>query len=142
MSVDRRLKVLIALACIGAVQCIPPQRLRVPEQGSAVVADALPVIDSLRPDSVIVPRGAAVEVTVYGSGFSPGQPGANTVNFDRAVINGVQGSPDGSRIVFVVPDQIFGTGGAPPLSLGSGSYDVSVRTPRGESNHVSIRVYR
>lgn len=101
-----------------------------------------PAIDSIRPDSVDVPYGGAVEVTIYGKGFAAGQPGRNTVHFGPAKLGAIRASDDGGRIAFTIPDQIDTGGEAPPSRLHSGSYDIGVETVAGLSNLVSIRVYR
>lgn len=133
---------LASICVIGGTQCARLMQRMTPEQTREDLRVAVPVIDSIRPDSVFVPYGAAVQVTLYGHGFLPGDPARNTVNFDRVSLRAIQGSPDGRRIVFVIPEQITSGGEAPPMNLQAGSYDVSVRTASGVSNPVTIRVYR
>jgi hypothetical protein len=123
-------------------QCAPVQSRSTPTHSDGDVAQAVPVIDSVRPDSVILPYGGFVEVTLHGSGFIPGQPGKNTVRFNSAALKAIQGSSDGRRIVFAIPDVIDSGGEAPPSRLQPGSHAVSVETTAGTSNVVTIRVYR
>lgn len=123
--------------------CAPVQSSRKSTTHSSnEIAVTVPVIDSAHPDSVVVPYGSAVEVVLYGKGFVPGQPGRNTVHFERAALTAVAGSADGARITFVIPDQINRGTEAPPVRLESGSYPVSVETSAGTSNVVTVRVYR
>jgi hypothetical protein len=130
------------MALLAMAQCTPAQSRSTPVHTSGEAAQAVPVIDSVRPDSVIVPYGGVVEVTLHGSGFIPGQPGKNTVHFDNAALKSIQGSSDGRRIAFVIPDLINSGGEAPPSRLQAGSYAVRVETTSGISNVVTIRVYR
>ena len=134
---------ICATPIVVAIACAPAnsgQRQTVATTDRAVVA--VPVIDSARPDSAVVPYGGVVEVTLYGKWFIPGQPGHNTVNFAGTSLSSIAASADGQRIVFVVPDQISGSGGSPPIRLVGGAYPVSVQTPGGTSNTVTVRVYR
>jgi hypothetical protein len=129
------------LSVLTAGGCTAAQRTRASDVGNANVAATAPIIDSVRPDSVTVPYGGVVEVTLYGRGFLAENPG-NTLHFDRAQLNAVKGAAGGRRISFVIPDQISSGGGAPPARLASGRYNISVETPGGVSNVVTIRVYR
>lgn len=128
------------LSLLTAAQCTRAQRTPPADTKSEVIAIA-PSIDSVRPDSITVPYGGVAEVTLYGRGFLAGDPG-NTLHFDRAVFNAIKAAENGRRIVFTIPDQISGGGEAPPARLISGSYNISVETPHGVSNVVTIRVYR
>lgn len=146
MRSDRGDRMLVsAFGCVmllGMAQCTPAQSRSTPIHSVGEAAQAVPVIDSVRPDSVIVPYGGVVEVTLHGSGFIPGQPGKNTVHFDNAALKSIQGSSDGRRIAFVIPELINSGGEAPPIRLQAGSYAVSVETTSGISNVVTVRVYR
>jgi hypothetical protein len=146
MRSDRGDRMLVsAFGCVmllGMTQCTPAQGRSTPVHTVGDAAQTVPVIDSVRPDSVIVPYGGVVEVTLHGSGFIPGQPGKNTVHFDNAALKSIQGSSDGRRLAFVIPELIDSGGEAPPMRLQAGSYTVRVETTSGISNVVTIRVYR
>jgi hypothetical protein len=143
MRSDRIVVIAIGgMALLGIAQCTPAQSRSTPVHSVGDASQTAPVIDSVRPDSVIVPYGGVVEVTLHGSGFIPGQPGKNTVHFDNAALKSIQGSSDGRRIAFVIPELINSGGEAPPMRLQPGSYAVSVETTSGISNVVTIRVYR
>ncbi len=134
---------LLAMATIiVAARCAPIQSQSKQVDAENAVTVVAPVIESARPDSLLLPYGGVVEVTLTGTGFVPGQPGKNTVHFNGAVLGSVPGSSDGRRIVFVVPDVISYGGETPPASLRAGSYSVSVETSSGTSNAVKVRVYR
>lgn len=127
---------------VAAARCAPVQSQ--PKQVSAdkTVTTGPPVIQSARPDSVFLPYGGVVEVTLSGTGFLPGKPGQNTVHFNGTVLRQVPATSDGRQIVFAIPNMISHGGEAPPSALRAGSYSVSVETLSGTSNAVTIRVYR
>ena len=142
MRIDTLARLAVVTMALAAIACTPPQSRPNQSQSHSQVTVTVPVIDSVHPDSVGVPYGGVVEVTLYGKGFVPGNPGMNTVNFAGASLSSIAGSADGGRIVFVIPDQISAGGESPPIRLASGSYPVSVKTAAGASNVVTIRVYR
>ena len=134
---------LLAIATIvAAAKCAPvqsqPKQIRVEK----TVTTGSPIIESVRPDSVVLPYGGVVEVTLSGTGFIPGKPGQNTVHFNGTALRQVPASSDGRQIVFAIPDIISRGGGTPPSALRAGSYTVSVETLSGTSNAVRVRVYR
>jgi hypothetical protein len=146
MLATRGNRMLVSVfGCVGLLsiaQCTPAQSRSTPVRSVGDASQTAPVIDSVRPDSVSVPYGGVVEVTLHGSGFIPGQPGKNTVHFDNAALKSIQGSSDGRRIAFVIPELIDSGREAPPMRLQAGSYAVRVETTSGISNVVTIRVYR
>ena len=127
---------------IAAARCAPVQSQPKQVHPDKAVTTGPPVIESARPDSVLLPYGGVVEVTLSGSGFVAGQPGQNTVHFNGTALRQVPASSDGRRIVFAIPDLVSHGGEAPPSALRAGSYSVSVETISGTSNAVKIRVYR
>jgi hypothetical protein len=134
--------VLAVATTIVAARCAPIKSQPSPVRTDDVYASAGPFIASARPDSVVLPYGGVVEVTLFGNGFVPGKPGQNTVHFNGTALKLVPASSDGKQIVFAIPDLISRGGGAPPSALRSGSYGVSVETTSGTSNAVTVRVYR
>jgi hypothetical protein len=127
---------------IVAARCAPMNSQPRQVQADNIAVSGPPVIESARPDSVVLPYGSVVEVTLSGNGFVPGKPGQNTVHFNGTALKLVPASSDGKQIVFAIPDLISRGGGTPPSALRSGSYGVSVETPSGTSNAVMVRVYR
>jgi hypothetical protein len=134
--------VLAIATIIVAARCAPIKSQPTQDQTANAVASGAPVITSARPDSVLVPYGAVVEVTLFGTGFVPGKPGQNTVHFNNTALRLVPASSDGRQIVFAIPDMVSRGGEAPPSALRPGSYSVSVETNSGTSNAVTVRVFR
>jgi hypothetical protein len=137
-----RLSVLMTAVAIVAARCAPIQSQSKQIDAQTVAVAGPPVLESVRPDSVILPSGGIAEVTLTGTGFIPGQPGKNTVHFNNAVFPSVAASTDGRRIIFNIPDAVSYGGGAPPSSLAAGRYLLSVETSSGISNAISVSVYR
>ena len=104
--------------------------------------DDLPVLETMRPDSVLIASGSVVEITLTGSGFRQGTPGENTVWFGSSAMRSVMSSHDGRRITFVVPDAMESGGEAPPARVMPGSYPVQVETATGKSNVLMLKVSR
>jgi hypothetical protein len=125
-----------------AAQCAPIKSQPKQVQADDAVISGAPVIEAARPDSVLLPYGGVVEVTLSGTGFVPGRPGQNTVHFNGTALRLVPASSDGRQIVFAIPDMISRGGEAPPSALRPGSYNVSVETTSGTSNAVTVRVFR
>jgi hypothetical protein len=143
MRFFRVLASVLAIATIlAADKCTPVQQQPKEVRAEKTVTRSLPVIESARPDSVVLPYGGVVEVTLSGSGFVPGKPGKNTVHFNGMAMPQVPATSDGRQIVFAIPETITRGGGSPPSTLAAGSYTVSVETTSGRSNAVKIRVYR
>jgi hypothetical protein len=134
--------VLAIATVIAAARCLPVQSQPKQVHADKAVTTGPPVIESARPDSVVLPYGGVVEVTLSGSGFIAGKPGQNTVHFNGTALRQVPASSDGRQIVFAIPDIISRGGEAPPSALRAGRYSVSVETISGTSNAVTIRVYR
>jgi hypothetical protein len=101
-----------------------------------------PRIERVQPDSVSMPSGAVVEVVIRGSGFIPGTPGRNTVQFGTVTVADVPANDDGTEIRFVVPGVVPSGGEAAPLPLETGSYPIRIQTTNGSSNAVIVRIFR
>jgi hypothetical protein len=143
MKATRVLVSVLAIAtAVVAARCAPMQSQTRQSAATSSVVGAVPVLESVLPDSVVLPSGGTARVTLTGTGFSPGEPGRNTVHFSGAVFHSVAASSDGRRIVFDIPDMISRGAGAPPSTLSAGSYEMSVETIAGTSNSVTVRVYR
>ena len=111
------LSALAVATTIVAARCAPikSQSREVADNavtpGNKAVASGRPVIESARPDSLVLPYGGVVEVTLLGTGFIPGKPGQNTVHFNGTALKLVPASSDGRQIVFAIPDMISDSGG-------------------------------
>jgi hypothetical protein len=137
-----RLSVLVTAVVIVAARCAPIQSQSKQVDAQTVVVAGPPVLEAVRPDSVVLPSGGIAAVTITGTGFIPGEPGKNTVHFNGAVFPSIGASTDGRRILFNIPDAVNYGGGAPPSSLAAGRYLLSVETSSGTSNAISVSVYR
>src|SRR5882762_393232 len=137
MRIFRAVASALTIATTIAARCAPVQSQPKQVHADKTVTTGAPVIDSARPDSVVVPYGGVVEVTLSGAGFAPGKPGQNTVHFNGTSLRLVPASDDGRRIVFAIPDRISHGGEAPASPLRPGSYSVSVETTSGSSNAVT-----
>ncbi|MFI5229866.1 MAG: hypothetical protein ACHQWU_12405 [Gemmatimonadales bacterium] len=132
---------LFAAASVAAA-CQRAKALHVSSAVAQSTASGGPAIDSVRPDSVLVPRGAVVEVVIHGHGFAPGMPGANTIHFAGMAIAQVPANAAGTVIHFVIPDVVTSRSEAPPLPLDAGAYALTIETGGGTSNAVTLRVFR
>jgi hypothetical protein len=138
---QRVVAILAAAIAVAASECRRSSSGTGQPAAAVDTANAAPAIDSVRPDSAIVPRGAVVEVTIRGHGFAPGQPGMNTIHFGTVTLTHVPANGAGTELRFVIPDAIA-TGEAPPIPLQTGTYVLRVATQRGLSNPMTIRVFR
>jgi hypothetical protein len=132
----------VLVACLSVVACSASRSRTGDASATARTPNVAPTLDAVRPDSILVATGAVAEVVLRGRGFVPGRPGRNTVVFGAASFNDVPASDDGTEIRFVIPDRLPSGGEAPPTPIEPGSYVVRVRTPNGESNVVTVRIYR
>lgn len=99
-----------------------------------------PTLTSLTPDSANVSVGAVTTMIIRGTGFETGTPGTNIVEIGPAVINSVPANATGTELRVVVPQTYRLRGGAPPQRIMPGEYDVIVRTSKGASNALKLRV--
>lgn len=136
-----RLAALLGWLALTAARCVPPQT-RADSSVADVTTVGAPHLDAVRPDSVVLPYGGVVTVTLVGRGFIAGTPGQNTVRFDGVSFTKIAASSDGRRINFTIPDQISYGGEAPPARLLPGVHSLSVETTSGKSNAIQINVYR
>lgn len=100
-----------------------------------------PVLARIVPDSVALVAGDVTEVELRGSGFDPArQEPSNTVWIGRLQLTSVRANADGTSIRFALPDAVPSGGEAPPRAWSNGRYPVVVRTPRGTSDTVYLRI--
>jgi hypothetical protein len=132
---------LTLLSCVLAAAC-SASRSRAADDAATPLPNGAPTLDAVRPDSVWIAAGTVTEVVLRGRGFVPGRPGHNTVVLGTVVFNDVPANDDGREIRFVIPDRLPSGGEGPPMPIDPGAYPVRVRTPNGESNVVTVRVYR
>ncbi|MCC6774846.1 MAG: hypothetical protein IT360_26970 [Gemmatimonadaceae bacterium] len=103
-----------------------------------------PTLVQLRPDTIALGRGEVPTMVLTGSGFIPGTTGAfaigaNRVRVGRATIEGVAADSSGTVLRFALPlTYTDTTARGRPSSFSPGQYPVSVVTPRGTSNTLTL----
>lgn len=103
-----------------------------------------PRLVELRPDTIALGRGEVPTMVLTGSGFIPGvtgvfATGANRVQVGRAVIEGVASNAAGTVLRFPLPlSYADTTARGRPSYFFPGQYPVSVVTPRGTSNSLTL----
>ncbi|MBK6489398.1 MAG: hypothetical protein IPF98_21660 [Gemmatimonadetes bacterium] len=103
-----------------------------------------PRLAQLRPDTIALGRGEVPTMVLTGSGFIPGATGAfatgaNRVRVGRATIEGVAADSSGTVLRFPLPlSYTDTTARGRPSSFTPGQYPVSVVTPRGTSNSLTL----
>lgn len=112
--------------------------------GSAAASMVAPSLARLRPDTIALGRGEAPTLVLTGSGFVPGSSGAfgagaNVVRVGRATVDGVAADSSGTTLRFVLPlSYTDTTAKGRPSSFSPGTYPVSVVTPRGTSDTLTL----
>jgi len=112
--------------------------------GSANASMRAPSLDRIRPDTIPLGRGQAPTLVLTGSGFVPGTTGAfgagaNRVRVGRATVEGVAADSSGTTLRFILPlSYTDTTAKGRPSSFSPGDYPVSVVTPRGTSNTLTL----
>ena len=96
-----------------------------------------PRIEKIAPDSVSTGQGQIVEITLTGSGFDASE---NTVNVGPVTLERVASRNSGRTLRFTVPLTMRSNGGAPPMPLRGGRFNVTVTTSQGVSNAVTLAI--
>jgi hypothetical protein len=103
-------------------------------------AGANPILVRLLPDVVpldSLQRGAVVKIEIQGCRFDRAH---NIVRLAGSSVAEVPSASDETRIVFSLPVQLNTGGEVAPRRLGPGSYSLSVVTPAGTSNSLTLVV--
>jgi len=114
-----------------------------PSVGDAAATSA-PRLDRIAPDTIALGRGEVPTLVLTGTGFVPGPQGgfatgANEVRVGRASVQGVGADSSGTSLRFALPlSYTDTTSKGRPSSFSPGSYPVSVVTPRGTSNTLTL----
>ena len=121
-----------------AVGCGIAARSRGPleQEGAPVVTRSRPRLLRAQPASADLEAGAVVEVTLYGTGFTPD---ANVVTFSGIAL-GASVSDSGRLLRFIVPTQYPARGEVPPRSIPAGTHAVTVTNQNGVSDTLSFLV--
>ena len=100
------------------------------------MASSRPRLLRAEPAFADLEAGAVVEVTLYGTGFTPD---ANVVTFSGIAL-GASASDSGRLLRFIVPTQYPARGEVPPRSIPAGMHAVTVTNQNGVSDTVSFLV--
>ena len=124
----------LTLACLLAVSAAAACR---PRTSAEVPGESGPKIEKIAPDSVNTGQGQIVEVTLTGSGFDASE---NTVAVGPVTLERIVSRNAGRTLRFSVPLTMRSSGGAPPMPLRGGRFQVTVTTARGVSNAVTLAI--
>jgi hypothetical protein len=109
-----------------------------------VVPDAPPQLASVSPLTIALGRGESPTLTLTGSGFVAGargtfSTGGNTIRVGPATFDAVAADSAGTVIRFVLPlTYTDTTAKGRPQSFTPGDYPISVVTPKGTSNALTL----
>jgi len=130
----------LTLACLlvasTAAACRPRPVAETVDQTSTT-SQSGPRIEKIAPDSVSTGQGQIVEITLTGSGFDASE---NTVNVGPVTLERVASRNSGRTLRFTVPLTMRSNGGAPPMPLRGGRFNVTVTTSQGVSNAVTLAI--
>ena len=107
-----------------------------PRRAPPTTLPARPRLLRADPAAADLGTGAVVEVTLFGTGFTPG---GNIVTFGGIPIGAVT-SASRRSLRFTVPTQYPPLGEAPPRNLAAGRYAVTVSNTNGVSDTMSFRL--
>ncbi len=94
-------------------------------------------VTSATPSSITIREGNPNELRIRGSGFGDTD---NTVMLGPITLTSVKSTENGTLLIIRVPDRVPSGGGAAPMSWTPGTYPLTVMTPRGRSEPVTITV--
>ncbi|MCC6929131.1 MAG: hypothetical protein IT359_09095 [Gemmatimonadaceae bacterium] len=106
-----------------------------------------PTLTRLAPDTIRLGRGEAPTLTLTGSGFVPGHTGGsggfavggNAIHVGRATFDMIPADTAGRTIRFAMPLTYTDTAArGRPSSFAPGTFSVSVTTPSGTSNALTL----
>jgi hypothetical protein len=119
----------VALLGVAVASCAPAFRA------------ARPRLTSLAPDSVQLLSGNVTEVDLRGSGFDTSRTAPlNIVRIGSLVLRAVPSSPRGTLIRVAIPASAPSGGEAPGAPWMGGRYPVTVTTPRGTSDTLTLAI--
>ena len=100
-----------------------------------------PRLTSIAPDSVQLRAGDVTEVKLVGTGFDTSRvEPRNVVRIGSLVLRGVPSTVSGTVVRVVIPASVPGAGESPPERWMGGRYPVTVSTPGGASDTVTIAI--
>lgn len=120
----------------GAVKKITPAAAPATVRAaSATVPTTPPVIARLTPSFAAAQSDEPATMDIEGQSFAAE---GNVVKFGPVELRNVTSANNGTLIRIFVPREASVSAEAPPMQLTAGTYRVSVRTARGESNSVDF----
>jgi hypothetical protein len=94
-------------------------------------------VTSATPSSLTIRDGTPNELRIRGSGFGEAD---NTVMLGPITLTNVKSTENGTLLIVRVPDRVPSGGGAAPMAWTTGSYQLTIVTPRGRSEPITITV--
>lgn len=126
----------LAASAAACQRAAPRTAGQAPASAASASADRdVPVLLSIRPDTVRARGGDFPMFDIIGAGFDTARTApSNTVRIGTRELTAVPAADHGTRLHILLVDGMATGGEAPPEPWRSGTYDVTVRTPRGASN--------
>lgn len=132
-------RVVVTMFALLATACTT--RTQSAEQQPQVDSGA-PVITHIEPDTVALGQAAVPTLVIHGNGFVTAD-GQNTVRVGRALFERVGSDASGTTLRFALSlTYIDTTATGRPSAFTPGQYTVSVVTPRGTSNTLTLTMIR
>ncbi len=137
----------LLLAVVTAAAACASRGAPTPDEGAragSTASASAPRLDRLQPDTIALGKGEVPTLVLTGAGFVPGPQGAfatgaNLVRVGRATIEGLSADSLGTTLRFALPLSYTDTTyKGRPSSFSPGQYPVSVVTPRGTSNSLTL----
>lgn len=101
-----------------------------------------PALERLRPDTISLGQGAIPTLTLSGRGFASA-PATNIVRVGPAAVDGVSATADGTTLQVVLPLAYTDTASrGRPTAFRPGRYAVTVETPTGTTNALTLTMVR
>lgn len=147
MSASHPLTRAATLVLLTAAACAPRAGRTAASDGdsaSPATNAGTPTLTRVTPDTIRLGKGEAPTLVLTGSGFVPGSTGAfaaggNTVRIGPATFDMLPSDAGGTTIRFAMPLTFPDTAArGRPASFAPGTFPVSVVTPRGTSNALSL----
>jgi hypothetical protein len=124
---------LLLLLLLSLAAC---RRTDAPRTSAEQRASVIRVI-SATPSSITIREGNPNELRIRGGGFGEDN---NTVMLGPITLTNVKSTENGTLLVIRVPDRVPSGGGAAPMPWTTGTYPLTVLTPRGASTPITITV--
>jgi hypothetical protein len=118
---------------ISGSACTPAPRPG--DVAKAAVTAPRPRLTRVVPDSVRIVTGNVTEIELQGANLDVA---ANIVRIGPIELTQIRSTSSGTRITVAIPDAIPSGGEAPPARWLGGRYPVSIQTPAGRSDTLTI----